>query len=130
SLDDHVARHCRMVPSCACVRGNRVHDACAAPSARTAQASLASGGCLMFQQALHLAVVGLAIVATLMFILWITHLLMRNAAIADAGWAAGLAILGIFYASVGPGYGPRKWAIATMAGFWGLRLAVYLLFSR
>jgi steroid 5-alpha reductase family enzyme len=81
-------------------------------------------------QAVHLALVGAAIVAALMLVLWIIHLLIRNAAIVDVGWAAGLGILAIFYALAGPGYHARKWAMASMAGFWGLRLAVYLLFSR
>ena len=85
---------------------------------------------MIFQQALHLALVGAAITAVLMFVLWLIHLLIHNAAIADAGWAAGLAMLGFFYAVAGPGYDARKWAIAAMAGFWGLRLAAYLLFSR
>jgi steroid 5-alpha reductase family enzyme len=84
----------------------------------------------MLTQALHLASMGAAIVAGMMLLLWTIHLLIRNAAIVDAGWAAGLAALAIFYAVEGPGYRPRKWAIASMAGFWGLRLASYLLFSR
>jgi len=84
----------------------------------------------MLQQALHLALNGAAIVAAMMFALWLIHLLIRNAAIVDAGWAAGLGILAIYYAVAGPGYPARKWAIASMAGFWGLRLAAYLLLSR
>jgi len=84
----------------------------------------------MLASALHLALTGLAIVAALMFALWVMHLIIRNAAIVDVGWAAGLAMLAIFYAAEGPGYYARKWAIAAMAGFWGLRLAAYLFFSR
>jgi steroid 5-alpha reductase family enzyme len=84
----------------------------------------------MLASALHLALTGLAIIAAMMFALWIVHLLIRNAAIVDVGWAAGLATLAIFYAVEGPGYYARKWAIASMAGFWGLRLAAYLFFSR
>ena len=84
----------------------------------------------MLPEALHLALTGFAIVAGMMLALWVIHLLIRNAAIVDAGWAAGLAMLAIFYAVKGPGYFARKWAIALMAGFWGLRLAFYLLFSR
>jgi steroid 5-alpha reductase family enzyme len=84
----------------------------------------------MLAEGLHLALQGLAIVAAMMFALWLIHLLIRNAAIVDVGWAAGLAMLAIFYAAKGPEYPARKWAIATMAGFWGLRLAAYLLFSR
>jgi steroid 5-alpha reductase family enzyme len=84
----------------------------------------------MLAGAVHLALTGWATVAVMMLALWIIHLLIRNAAIVDAGWAAGLAMLAIFYAAKGPGYPARKWAIALMAGFWGLRLAVYVLFSR
>ena len=84
----------------------------------------------MLAEAMHLALTGLGIVAATMFALWLIHLRLRNAAIVDVGWAAGLAMLAIFYAVVGPGYSARKWAIATMAGFWGLRLGVYLLLSR
>src|ERR1700726_5203255 len=84
----------------------------------------------MLASALHLALSGMAIIAATMFALWIVHLLIRNAAIADVGWAAGLATLAIFYAIEGPGYYARKWAIASMAGFWGLRLGAYLFFLR
>jgi steroid 5-alpha reductase family enzyme len=84
----------------------------------------------MLTQALHLAATGAAIVAGMMLVLWAIHLLIRNAAIVDAGWAACLAAVALFYAAKGPGYPARKWAIACMAGFWGLRLASYLLSSR
>jgi steroid 5-alpha reductase family enzyme len=84
----------------------------------------------MLAQAEHLGLLGGAIVAGMMLLLWVIHLLIRNAAIVDVGWAAGLGILGIFYALAGPGYAARKWAIASMAGFWGLRLAAHLLLTR
>jgi len=84
----------------------------------------------MLSDALHLALVGTAIVAVMMFALWVIHLLIENAAIVDAGWAAGLALLAIYYAYAGPGYSARRNAIAAMAGIWGLRLATYLLFAR
>jgi steroid 5-alpha reductase family enzyme len=84
----------------------------------------------MLQHATHLALIGAAIVAVMMLVLWVIHLLIRNAAIVDVGWAAGLGILALYYAFAGPGYHARKWAIASMAGFWGLRLAAHLLFTR
>jgi steroid 5-alpha reductase family enzyme len=65
-----------------------------------------------------------------MFLLWIIHLLIRNAAVVDVGWAMGLGMLAVFYAAAGPGYPARRYAIATMAAVWSLRLAVYLLFGR
>jgi steroid 5-alpha reductase family enzyme len=85
---------------------------------------------MMLQQAAHLAMTGAAIIAGMMLALWIVHLLIRNAAIVDVGWAAGLAVLALYYAVAAPGYPARKWAIASMAGFWGLRLAAYLLLAR
>jgi steroid 5-alpha reductase family enzyme len=84
----------------------------------------------MLAQAIHLALIGAAIVAGMMFMLWIVHLLLRNAAVVDVGWAAGLATLALVYAIAGPGYAARKWAIASMGAFWGLRLAAYLLLAR
>ena len=84
----------------------------------------------MLDTAVHLAVNGALIVATMMLVLWVIHLWIRNAAIVDVGWAAGLPILAGFYAYAGPGYGARKYAIAAMAGLWGVRLAAYLLFAR
>ena len=84
----------------------------------------------MLPQIVHLALLGAAIVAGMMLVLWVIHLLIRNAAIVDVGWAAGLGVLALFYAVTGPGYPARKWAMASMAGFWGLRLAAYLLFAR
>ncbi len=84
----------------------------------------------MLAEMLHLALAGVGIIAAMMFALWLVHLLIRNAAIVDVGWAAGLAMLAIFYAILGPGYSARKWTIAAMAGFWGLRLAAYLFYSR
>jgi steroid 5-alpha reductase family enzyme len=84
----------------------------------------------MLANAIHLALVGTGIVAGMMLVLWIIHLLIKNAAIVDVGWAAGLALLAIYYANAGPGYSARRYAIATMVGLWGLRLASYLLFAR
>jgi steroid 5-alpha reductase family enzyme len=84
----------------------------------------------MLAEAARLALDGAAIVAAMMLALWLIHLLLKNAAIVDFGWATGLALLALWYAWAGPGYHARKWAIAAMAGFWGLRLGVYLLFNR
>jgi steroid 5-alpha reductase family enzyme len=65
-----------------------------------------------------------------MLLLWLAHLPLRNAAIVDAGWAGGLALLGMLYAVMGAGWGPRRAAVATTALIWGGRLALYLLLTR
>lgn len=74
----------------------------------------------------------LALVATvvMMAVLWVIHLLIRNAAIVDFGWSVGIALCALVYAVLGPGYQPRKWLFTTMVMLWGMRLAFYLLFTR
>ena len=78
----------------------------------------------------HLLLGGAAAVCGMMLLLWILHFPLRNAAIVDAGWAGGLALLAFTYAWWGAGYPPRKWLIGGMAVVWGLRLAGYLLTTR
>ena len=73
---------------------------------------------------------GALAVAGLMFCLWLLHFPMRNAAIVDAGWAGGLALLGILYAALGEGYATRRYLIGAMVALWGLRLAFHLLTDR
>lgn len=77
-----------------------------------------------------LALLGAASVTALMLILWLIHLRTGNAAIVDAGWAGGLAILGVLYSALGGGYWLRSAILAAMTGIWGLRLAIYLLMTR
>jgi steroid 5-alpha reductase family enzyme len=74
--------------------------------------------------------IGALAVCGLMFLLWLIHLPLKNAAIVDAGWAGGLALLGVLYGFLGTGWAPRRVAIAVMALVWGLRLSLYLLFTR
>jgi len=80
--------------------------------------------------ALTLTILGAGSVAVLMILLWLVHLRTGNAAIVDAGWAGGLAMLAILYAALGGGYWLRSAIIAVMAGIWGFRLAIYLLRTR
>ena len=77
-----------------------------------------------------MALTGWVGVSLLMLVLWAVHLAIRNAGIVDAGWAGGLALLGIYYASAGHGHLPRAILMATMSAFWGMRLAYYLLATR
>ena len=74
-----------------------------------------------------LILTGAAAVCGLMFLLWLAHFPMRNASIVDPGWAAGLAILGLIYGSLGDGYWPRSLLMMAMASIWGFRLSGYLL---
>ncbi len=80
--------------------------------------------------ALELTGWGAAAVVGLMFVLWLIHFPMKNAAIVDGGWAGGLALLAILYAAMGTGYGPRRLLIGSMGAVWGLRLSLYLVLTR
>jgi steroid 5-alpha reductase family enzyme len=73
---------------------------------------------------------GALAVGALMLILWLIHLPLKNAAIVDAGWAGGLALLGVLYGATADGWPARRTMVAVMAAVWGLRLALYLLFTR
>jgi steroid 5-alpha reductase family enzyme len=79
---------------------------------------------------LRLVIIGTASVAAFMFLLWLIHLRTGNAAIVDAGWGGGLAMLGILYAVLGGGYWLRSAILGAIAGIWGFRLAIYLLLTR
>jgi uncharacterized membrane protein len=66
----------------------------------------------------------------LMLALWIWHLSLRNAAVVDVGWAAGLALVAVVDAVLGVGDPVRRWLAALMMAVWGGRLALYLLTTR
>jgi steroid 5-alpha reductase family enzyme len=73
---------------------------------------------------------GIAIIAVLMFILWLLHFPLHNAAIADVGRAMGLVLLAMIYALHGAGYWRRTLILMPMVLVWGLRLGFFLLFTR
>jgi len=73
---------------------------------------------------------GTAVAAAMMFVLWLLHFPLRNAAIVDVGWAFGLVLITFVYALHGAGYPRRVLFLLPMVAIWGLRLALYLLFTR
>ena len=75
-------------------------------------------------------VLGLLIVSAMMAVLWFVQRRTGNAGIVDAGWAASIGILGVFYAATSNGFLPRRVLVAVLIGFWAARLAIYLLVDR
>ncbi len=69
---------------------------------------------------------GALLVILFMFILWLWHFRLKNAAIVDPGWAVAIVLLGAVYFAGAQGYFLRKALIFFMVFFWGTRLAWHL----
>lgn len=69
---------------------------------------------------------GLLAVVLVMSALWLLGLRRRNFSYVDIGWSANFALLALLYAALADGAPARRWLIAGMYAFWGLRLALHL----
>jgi steroid 5-alpha reductase family enzyme len=69
---------------------------------------------------------GLALIASLLFVVWVIQLSTRNASLVDAVWSAALGLTGALYAALGTAPVATRVLLAFMAGLWGLRLAGHL----
>ena len=75
-------------------------------------------------------VLGLLMASAIMALLWMVQRKTVNAGIVDVGWAAGIGILGLFFAVTSDGYATRRVLVGAMIGIWSFRLAVHLLTDR
>ncbi|MCR4414646.1 MAG: DUF1295 domain-containing protein [Thermoguttaceae bacterium] len=73
---------------------------------------------------------GLLFVCVLMTVLWLIQRRTANAGIVDAGWAASIGILGVFFAATSDGYPIRRMVVGVLIGVWSARLAGYILRDR
>jgi steroid 5-alpha reductase family enzyme len=73
---------------------------------------------------------GLLIMSAMMALLWAVQRRTANAGIVDVGWAAGIGILGLFFAATSDGYVPRRVLVGLLIAIWASRLALYLLIDR
>jgi steroid 5-alpha reductase family enzyme len=59
--------------------------------------------------------------------LWAVHLRRKDAGLVDPGWSAGLGLVALLYAALGPGWEPRRAAVAAMGLIWSVRLTAHLV---
>jgi len=70
----------------------------------------------------------LLVIMTLMTLLWLISLLLKNSSIVDIFWGTGFVIANwVFFALTPEGFGLRKWLIGILVTVWGLRLSLYIL---
>jgi steroid 5-alpha reductase family enzyme len=75
----------------------------------------------------HIYLQALLLILSVMTILWITSIIIRNVSIVDIFWGAGFVVTGTFYFITGPGNPSRKIMLLVLVTLWGLRLSLYLL---
>jgi steroid 5-alpha reductase family enzyme len=73
-----------------------------------------------------LLLVGTLVVLATMLGLWRLGIRNRNFSYVDIGWSVNFAVLAVLYASLAPGYWPRRILIAAMFTAHGLRLGWHL----
>lgn len=69
-----------------------------------------------------------AVIITLLTLLWLFSLALKNASIIDVAWGLGFVISAWLYFALTPdGAWPRKLLLCALVSIWGLRLALYIL---
>jgi steroid 5-alpha reductase family enzyme len=69
---------------------------------------------------------GLAVIMSMMTILWLISIRIKNVSIVDLFWGFGFVLSGVFYFLNTEGLEIRKILLMTLVSLWGLRLSVYL----
>ena len=77
-----------------------------------------------------LLLVGLALSAVVMALLWGLQVRIRDASHVDVAWAVLIACCAILYALLADGDVGHRILAALLASIWGFRLGAYLLFNR
>ncbi|MCB2208384.1 MAG: DUF1295 domain-containing protein [Bacteroidetes bacterium] len=69
---------------------------------------------------------GLLIIISMMTLLWIISIFIKNVSIVDIFWGFGYVLVGTFYYLFSEGYELRKLVVLILVAIWGLRLTIYL----
>ncbi len=68
----------------------------------------------------------LLVILSLMTVLWIISVAIKNVSIVDLFWGFGFVLASVFYFIKTEGHEPRKIILMTLVAIWGLRLSIYL----
>ena len=68
----------------------------------------------------------LAVIMSMMTILWLISIRIKNVSIVDLFWGFGFVVTGVFYFLNTEGFEMRKILLMTLVSIWGLRLSIYL----
>lgn len=75
---------------------------------------------------LQIYILSLVIILSLMTILWIISIIIKNVSIVDPFWGLGFVAASTFYFMKCDGFELRKIILLTLVAIWGFRLSVYL----
>jgi steroid 5-alpha reductase family enzyme len=81
----------------------------------------------MISSIIHMLLMGALSVGSLFFVMWLIHLLLKNATVVDIGWGLGFILLSLVYIGHGQGFNLRDTICFLMVLLWGLRIVLYLL---
>ncbi|MDA1184789.1 MAG: DUF1295 domain-containing protein [Acidobacteria bacterium] len=72
------------------------------------------------------AFVGLAVVLTVLTVVWAVSLALKDASVADVCWGLGFVLLAWLYVALSPELTPRSWVVALLITLWGGRLSLHI----
>lgn len=81
----------------------------------------------MIATVMQMMIVGAIAVGTLFLVMWVIHLVLKNAAVVDVGWGLGFILLALIYIIMGQGFNLRNTIYFVMIFLWGTRIVLYLL---
>jgi steroid 5-alpha reductase family enzyme len=70
---------------------------------------------------------GWAVISAVFLLLWLVEVRQNDASLVDAGWAASLGALALWFAARGDGLWERRVALVLIVGAWSVRLAAHIV---
>jgi steroid 5-alpha reductase family enzyme len=74
----------------------------------------------------HIFLQAFLVIMSLMAILWVVSIMLKNVSIVDLFWGFGFVLIAAFYFLHTEGFEPRKILITIIVALWGFRLSAYL----